>query len=334
MVDSAERVRAYIAEFEERRHDVAHEIDGVVVKVDDRAMQDRLGSTSRAPRWAIAYKYAPEVVRTRLLDIMVNVGRTGRVTPFAVMEPVKVAGSTVGMATLHNAAEVERKGVLIGDLVFLRKAGDVIPEVLGPVLEERDGTEREFVMPTHCPACGTPLAPEKEGDADIRCPNARSCPSQLRERLFHIASRGAFDIEGLGWKAADALLDCGLVVDEGDVFALDPDELLRCPFFTRAGSELSANAELLLRQLEAAQGPAAVAGPGGAVDPARRPDRRAGPGQAVPVPGRDPRGVRRGAGRHRGGRSDHRAGRRGLVRRRLARRDRGQVGRGRGADGR
>ncbi len=250
VVDTAEEVATYIADFEARRHDLSHEIDGVVLKVDDRAHQHRLGSTSRAPRWAIAYKYAPEVVRTRLLDIMVNVGRTGRVTPFAVMQPVKVAGSTVEMATLHNASEVRRKGVLIGDLVFLRKAGDVIPEVLGPVLAERDGTEREFVMPTHCPSCGTPLAPEREGDADIRCPNARSCPSQLRERLFHIASRGAFDIEGLGWKAADALLNCGLVTDEGDVFALGPDHLLRCPFFTRGGAELSANAEVLLRQLE------------------------------------------------------------------------------------
>jgi DNA ligase (NAD+) len=221
------------------------------VKVDDRARQARLGSTSRAPRWAIAYKYAPEVVRTRLLDIMVNVGRTGRVTPFAVMAPVKVAGSTVEMATLHNAAEVQRKGVLIGDLVFLRKAGDVIPEVLGPVLAERDGTQRAFVMPTHCPACGTVLAPEKEGDADIRCPNTRSCPSQLRERLFHVASRGAFDIEGLGWKAAVAMLDCDLVADEGDLFALGAQDLARCPFFTRGdGSQLNAGAEVLLAGLE------------------------------------------------------------------------------------
>ncbi len=251
VVDSPEAVMAYIADLEKRRHDLIHEIDGVVVKVDDRALQHRLGSTSRAPRWALAYKYAPEVVRTRLIDIHVNVGRTGRVTPFAMMEPVKVAGSTVEMATLHNASEVKRKGVQIGDLVFLRKAGDVIPEVLGPVLAERDGTQREFVMPTLCPACGTPLAPEKEGDADIRCPNTRSCPSQLRERLFHIASRGAFDIEGLGWKAASALLECGLVIDEGDVFALSGEDLLRCPFFTRTGNELSANAVVLLNQLEA-----------------------------------------------------------------------------------
>jgi len=252
VVATAEAAMAYIADLEARRHDLVHEIDGVVVKVDDRGLQSRLGATSRAPRWAIAYKYPPEVVRTRLLDIAVNVGRTGRVTPFAVMEPVKVAGSTVEMATLHNASEVQRKGVLIGDVVFLRKAGDVIPEVLGPVLDERDGTQRAFVMPTHCPSCGTRLGPEKPGDADIRCPNAQSCPSQLRERLFHVASRGAFDIEGLGWKAADALLRCGLVVDEGDLFALSAPDLLRCEFFTRAdrdGPALTANAELLLAQL-------------------------------------------------------------------------------------
>lgn len=250
VVQTREEVLAYINTYEKARHDLVHEIDGVVVKVDDRSLQDRLGSTSRAPRWAMAYKYPPEVVRTRLRDIMVNVGRTGRVTPFAVMDPVKVAGSTVEMATLHNASEVQRKGVLIGDVVFLRKAGDVIPEVLGPVLTERDGTERAFVMPTHCPSCGTALAPSKEGDADIRCPNTRSCPSQLRERLFHVGSRGAFDIEGLGWKAADALLNCELVIDEGGLFALTEEDLLTCPFFTRSGDLLSANARLLLDQLQ------------------------------------------------------------------------------------
>jgi DNA ligase (NAD+) len=168
--------------FGEHRHSVEHEIDGVVVKLDERAVQDQLGSTSHAPRWAIAYKYPPEEVTTKLLNIDVNVGRTGRVTPFGVMEPVQVAGSTVGMATLHNASEIVRKGVLIGDTVVLRKAGDVIPEIVGPVVDLRDGTERAFVMPTHCPACGTELEPEKEGDADLRCPNARSCPAQLRER--------------------------------------------------------------------------------------------------------------------------------------------------------
>jgi len=256
---SADGVREFIAHYGEHRHDVEHEIDGVVVKVDEIALQQQLGETSRAPRWAIAYKYPPEVVRTRLLDIQVNVGRTGRVTPFAVMRPVKVAGSTVSMATLHNAFEVERKGVLIGDMVFLRKAGDVIPEVLGPVVEERDGSERAFVMPTRCPECGTALRPEKEGDKDIRCPNTRSCPAQLRERLFHVASRSALDIEGLGYKAATAMLECGLVQDEGDLFLLTEADLLRCPFFTRepgrdeTGPQLSENAKAMLANLEAAR---------------------------------------------------------------------------------
>ncbi|MFN8168996.1 MAG: NAD-dependent DNA ligase LigA [Candidatus Nanopelagicales bacterium] len=257
VVEGLDAVQEYIDYYGEHRHDVEHEIDGVVVKVDDLATQGRLGSTSRAPRWAIAYKYPPEVVRTRLLTIEVNVGRTGRVTPFAVMEPVKVAGSTVSMATLHNQEEVVRKGVLIGDVVFLRKAGDVIPEVLGPVVEERTGDERAFVMPTHCPSCGTPLAPAKEGDVDIRCPNQRSCPSQLRERVFHVASRGALDIEGLGFKAAMALLDEGIVTDEGDVLGLTRDDLARAQFFTRDGGAegrvLTANAEKLLGELETAK---------------------------------------------------------------------------------
>ena len=218
-VQGIDAVTERIAYWGEHRHDVEHEIDGLVVKVDEVALQRRLGSTSRAPRWAIAYKYPPEEATTKLLDIQVNVGRTGRVTPFAFMEPVKVAGSTVGQATLHNASEVKRKGVLIGDTVVIRKAGDVIPEVLGPVVDLRDGTEREFVMPTTCPECGTTLAPAKEGDADIRCPNTRSCPAQLRERVFHVAGRGAFDIEGLGYEAAVALLQAGVITDEGDLFA-------------------------------------------------------------------------------------------------------------------
>ncbi len=253
VVDTDQTLLEYVEQYGASRHDLDHEIDGVVVKVDDIATQRRMGATSRAPRWAIAYKYPPEVVRTRLLDIEVNVGRTGRVTPFAIMEPALVAGSTVSMATLHNANEVRRKGVLIGDMVFLRKAGDVIPEVLGPVVEERDGSERAFVMPTHCPACGTELAPEKEADIDIRCPNVRSCPAQLRERVFHVGSRGSMDIEGLGWKAAVALLDCGLVDDEGDLFGLTADDLAMCPFFTRADGGLTANAEALLGQLEVAK---------------------------------------------------------------------------------
>ncbi|HYQ34485.1 MAG TPA: NAD-dependent DNA ligase LigA [Mycobacterium sp.] len=237
----------------EHRHDVDHEIDGVVVKVDDVALQRRLGSTSRAPRWAIAYKYPPQEVQTKLLDIRVNVGRTGRVTPFAFMTPVKVAGSTVGLATLHNAAEVKRKGVLIGDTVVIRKAGDVIPEVLGPIVDLRDGSEREFVMPTRCPECGTPLAPAKEGDADIRCPNGRSCPAQLRERVFHVAGRGALDIEGLGYEAAIALLQAGVIADEGDLFTLTEDDLLRTELFRTKAGGLSANGARLLANLDKAK---------------------------------------------------------------------------------
>jgi len=237
----------------EHRHDIEHEIDGIVIKVDEVALQRRLGSTSRAPRWAIAYKYPPEEATTTLLDIRVNVGRTGRVTPFAFMEPVTVAGSTVSLATLHNADEVRRKGVLIGDRVVIRKAGDVIPEVLGPVVDVRTGDEREFVMPTHCPECGTELARQKEGDVDLRCPNARTCPAQLRERLFHLAGRGAFDIEVLGYEAATALLTSGVVADEGDVFGLTEDDLLRVELFRTKAGQLSANGRKLLANLEAAK---------------------------------------------------------------------------------
>jgi DNA ligase (NAD+) len=237
----------------EHRHDIEHEIDGIVVKVDEVALQRRLGSTSRAPRWAIAFKYPPEEATTTLLDIRVNVGRTGRVTPFAFMEPVTVSGSTVSLATLHNADEVRRKGVLIGDRVVIRKAGDVIPEVLGPVVEARTGDEREFQMPTHCPECGTALAREKESDVDLRCPNSRSCPAQLRERLFHLAGRGALDIEVLGYEAATALLTSGVVSDEGDVFALTEDDLLRVDLFRTKAGALSANGRKLLANLEAAK---------------------------------------------------------------------------------
>jgi DNA ligase (NAD+) len=251
-VADLDAVRDYITYYGEHRHSVEHEIDGVVVKVDQVALQRRLGSTSRAPRWAIAFKYPPEEVNTKLLDIQVNVGRTGRVTPFGVMEPVRVSGSTVEMATLHNANEVKRKGVLIGDTVVLRKAGDVIPEIVGPVADLRDGSEREFVMPTHCPECGTELAPEKEGDVDIRCPNSRSCPAQLRERLFHLASRAALDIEVLGYRAAMALLDAKLVADEGDLFALTAEKLQESAFFTVQTGALSANAVKLLDNLEQA----------------------------------------------------------------------------------
>ena len=263
--DSMTQVKRFIIEVEKARHDYEHEIDGVVVKVDEIATQRRLGSTSRAPRWAIAYKYPPEEVTTKLLDIQVNVGRTGRVTPFGVMEPVTVAGSTVSMATLHNAHEVRRKGVLIGDTVVLRKAGDVIPEILGPVVDLRDGTERAFEMPTHCPSCGTELGQQKEGDKDIRCPNARSCPSQLRERLFGLAGRGAFDIEALGEEGAAALLESGVLTDESTLFDLTSDDIARVPLYTRAakktdpedaivdGRVLSANGAKLVANLEQAK---------------------------------------------------------------------------------
>jgi DNA ligase (NAD+) len=247
------KVQKHIDDWGERRHDVEHEIDGLVIKVDDFALQRRLGSTSRAPRWAVAYKYPPEEATTKLLDIKVNVGRTGRVTPFAFMEPVKVAGSTVSQATLHNASEVKRKGVLIGDTVVIRKAGDVIPEVLGPVVDLRDGSERGFVMPTTCPECGTTLAPAKEGDADIRCPNTRSCPAQLRERVFHVAGRGAFDIEGLGYEAAIALLTSGVITDEGDLFTLGSGDLLRTELFKTKDGSLSANGARLLVNLHEAK---------------------------------------------------------------------------------
>ena len=252
-VQGADAVLERIAYWGEHRHDIEHEIDGQVIKIDEIALQRRLGSTSRAPRWAIAYKYPPEEATTALRDIQVNVGRTGRVTPFAVMEPVAIAGSTVAMATLHNAAEVVRKGVLIGDTVTIRKAGDVIPEVLGPVVDMRDGSERAFVMPTHCPECGTELAPEKEGDADIRCPNQQHCPAQLRERVFHMAGRGAFDIESLGYEAAVDLLESGVITDEGDLFDLSEEKLLSTKLFVNKNGSLSANGRRLLQNLDSAK---------------------------------------------------------------------------------
>jgi DNA ligase (NAD+) len=233
LLGSLKEVLDFIKRYGDKRHSLTHEIDGIVVKVDDFATQRALGYTSRVPRWAVAYKYPPEEVHTKLLDIAVNVGRTGRVTPYGVMEPVKVAGSTVEMATLHNQEVVKAKGVKIGDVVVLRKAGDVIPEIVGPVLALRDQQDppvRDFVMPTECPACGTPLAPAKEGDVDIRCPNARSCPAQLRERVFHVAGRGAFDIEALGWEAAIALTqpaepDVPPLASEAGLFDLTPESL-------------------------------------------------------------------------------------------------------------
>ena len=264
VLQGLDAVQEFVEHYGEHRHDVEHDIDGVVVKVDQVALQGRLGSTSRAPRWAIAFKYPPEEVNTRLKDILVNVGRTGRVTPFGLMEPAKVAGSTVEMATLHNQHEVKRKGVLIGDMVVLRKAGDVIPEIVGPVVALRDGSEREFVMPTECPSCGTPLAPARDGDKDIRCPNQRSCPSQLRERLTHVGGRGAFDIEVFGWEGAVALLEAGVLADEGGLFGITEEQLLTVPLYTRAAKKaereagagdrvLSANGVALLANLQKAK---------------------------------------------------------------------------------
>jgi DNA ligase (NAD+) len=275
VLDDIAAAQAYIDHYGEHRHTVEHELDGIVIKIDEVAVQRRLGSTSRAPRWAIAYKYPPEEVTTKLLDIRVNVGRTGRVTPYGVMKPVKVAGSTVEMATLHNASEVVRKGVLIGDTVVLRKAGDVIPEIVGPVVDLRDGSERAFEMPTHCPDCGTELAAQKEGDKDIRCPNSQRCPAQLRERLSALAGRSAFDIEALGEEGAIALLEAKVIADEGDLFDLAPgpdgdtkhsvERLITVPLYTRAakrsdpedavvgGRVLSANGAKLIANLATAK---------------------------------------------------------------------------------
>ncbi|MGA8256438.1 MAG: NAD-dependent DNA ligase LigA [Nocardioides sp.] len=252
-------VEGFIEHYGEHRHDVEHEIDGVVIKVDDVGLQRRLGSTSRAPRWAIAFKYPPEEVNAKLIDIRVNVGRTGRVTPYGVMEPTLVAGSTVENATLHNAHEVKRKDVRPGDTVVLRKAGDVIPEILGPVLPLRPEGLAPWVMPTQCPACDATLAEQKEGDKDLRCPNHESCPGQVRERVFFVAGRSAFDIEGLGYEAAVALLEAEVIRNEGDVFSLKVEHLLRTELFTRApkkdevGRQLTANGEKLLANLDAAK---------------------------------------------------------------------------------
>ncbi|MET8712761.1 NAD-dependent DNA ligase LigA [Streptomyces sp. NPDC004735] len=231
VVQSLDEVREFIAWFGENRQSVEHEIDGVVVKLDEIPLQGRLGSTSRAPRWAIAWKYAPQEVNTKLVNIRVGVGRTGRVTPYAQVEPVEVAGSEVEFATLHNQNVVKAKGVLIGDTVVLRKAGDVIPEILGPVVDLRDGSEHAFVMPSECPECGTPLRPMKEADIDLRCPNARSCPAQLRERVAYLAGRKCLDIDHFGYVAAAALTrplepEEPPLLDEGDLFGLTVEQLL------------------------------------------------------------------------------------------------------------
>lgn len=246
-------VEKFIQFYADHRHDVEHEIDGVVIKVDSLSQQQQLGFTSRAPKWAIAYKYPPEEVTTVLLDIKVSVGRTGRVTPFAYMEPVKVAGSTVTNATLHNAEEIVRKGVLIGDTIVIRKAGDVIPEVLGPVLEKRKGSERAFVMPTQCPECGSELRAMSQGDVDIRCPNSQSCPAQLRERIYYIGSRAALDIDVLGYEAASALLDAKIIEDESDLFNLTADALVASDFFVKKDGKPAANVDKLLAALDEAK---------------------------------------------------------------------------------
>ena len=246
-------VEKFIQYYADHRHDVEHEIDGVVIKVDSLSQQQQLGFTSRAPKWAIAYKYPPEEVTTKLLDIKVSVGRTGRVTPFAFMEPVKVAGSTVTNATLHNAEEIVRKGVLIGDTVVIRKAGDVIPEVLGPVIDKRTGQERAFVMPTQCPECRSDLRAITQGDVDIRCPNTQSCPAQLRERIYYIGSRAALDIDVLGYEAAVALLDSKIITDESDLFDLTANKLATSEFFTKKDGTPAANVEKLLTALNEAK---------------------------------------------------------------------------------
>ena len=247
VVGSLEEVLDYIAYYGKHRHDVEHDIDGVVVKVDELALQGRLGATSKDPRWAIAYKYPPEEVTTKLLDIRVQVGRTGRVTPYAVMEPVQVAGSVVAQATLHNQDVVVRKGVLIGDTIVLRKAGDVIPEVVGPVTELRTGAERAFEMPKECPACGTPIAPQKEGDVDLRCPNARHCPGQLKERIAYLAGRSALDIEALGYEAAVALTqpDGGEapVALDAEIFDLTLEKLASPQMYQQARGKEAAEGE-------------------------------------------------------------------------------------------
>lgn len=251
--DTRAEVEKFIQFYADHRHDVEHEIDGVVIKVDSLSQQQQLGFTSRAPKWAIAYKYPPEEVTTVLLDIKVSVGRTGRVTPFAYMEPVKVAGSTVTNATLHNAEEIVRKGVLIGDTIVIRKAGDVIPEVLGPVLEKRKGSERAFVMPTQCPECGSELRAMSQGDVDIRCPNTQSCPAQLRERIYYIGSRAALDIDVLGYEAASALLDAKIIEDESDLFNLTADALVASDFFVKKDGKPAANVDKLLAALDEAK---------------------------------------------------------------------------------
>ena len=252
-VHSAKDVVEQVTYWGEHRHDAAHEMDGVVIKVDSLADQLDYGTTSRAPRWAIAYKYPPEEAVTTLRNIRIGIGRTGRATPYAVMEPKYVAGSTVTMATLHNPTEAHRKGVMLGDRIMIRKAGEVIPEVLGPVEDERSGTERPFIYSSICPECGTALAPSKEGDADWRCPNTRSCPGQLHTRLTYLAGRGAFDIDALGERAAYDLISSGVLPDESGLFDLTEEDLKRTTAYSTKAGGLNKSGETLLEKLEAAK---------------------------------------------------------------------------------
>lgn len=252
-VHTAKEVVDQVTYWGEHRHDAAHEMDGLVIKVDSLDEQLELGTTSRAPRWAIAYKYPPEEAMTTLRNIRIGIGRTGRATPYAVMEPKYVAGSTVSMATLHNPTEAHRKGIRLGDTIMIRKAGEVIPEVLGPVEDARDGSELEFVFSSICPECGTSLAPTKEDDADWRCPNTRFCPGQLHTRLTYLAGRGAFDIDALGEKAAYDLIHSGVLTDESRLFSLTREDLERTSAYSTKAGNLNKSGETLLEKLEAAK---------------------------------------------------------------------------------
>jgi len=229
-VGTLEEVEAFVRYWGEHRHDLDHEIDGVVVKVDSTNQQQELGRTSRFPRWAIAFKFPPEERTTQLLDIEVSIGRTGAATPFAVLEPVLVAGSTIGLATLHNQDEVARRDVRPGDTVFVRKAGDVIPEVVGPVLSKRPADSQPWQFPRECPECGTPLV-RPEGESVTRCPNTTGCPAQRWATLAHFGSRGAMDIEHLGERTVAALIDAGKLHDVADIYQITTDDLAALPGF-------------------------------------------------------------------------------------------------------
>lgn len=230
-----DEVLAYAYEWDEKRHDLVFNTDGLVVKINDRGLYDRLGTVGKAPRAAVAYKYAAEQATTKVKDIFVSIGRTGSATPVAMLEPVVVAGSTVQMATLHNESEVHRKDIRVGDTVIVHKAGDIIPEIVEPLVTLRDGSEQPFVMPTHCPECGTQLRKLKAEDAAWRCPN-RACPSRMWRRIEHFASKAALDIDGLGEKNVIALLDAGLVQDVADLYGLTKEQVLDLDRFAEVSS--------------------------------------------------------------------------------------------------